>query len=103
MPNHALHARIDQFLRHDGRGFRVGLVVFANQFKMHFFAADGDALGVGIVNRHARAAFVVLANQGLAARQRRGSTNAHHQFARRGSLVRGGFATTRQGQKHRGE
>ena len=64
MPDHPADFVIHQLLRDDGGGLGIGPVVLADQLEMHLAAAD-DALGVGVVYRHAGAAFVVLADMRL--------------------------------------
>jgi len=41
MAKHADNFGIDKFLRDGSTDFRIGLVVFADQFELDFLAADG--------------------------------------------------------------
>lgn len=78
MADYTVHFGVHQFLRHDGRCFGIGLVVFAEQLEAHLLAAYGDALGIGILNGHARAVFVVLADVRLRPGEWRRGTYLHH-------------------------
>ncbi len=60
MADHALHFLVGQFLRDHGGGARIGLIVFAQHFKLYFLPADRQTLGIGFVKRHACAVLVVF-------------------------------------------
>ena len=52
---------VDQFLCNRGADFGIALIVFGDKFEFDFFAVDGDAFGVGLVEREPCAILVVFA------------------------------------------
>ena len=71
MADHRHDPGIDQLLRREGAFLRVGLVVLALQFELDRLVADLDAAGrIDLVDRHARAVLVVLAQVRDAAGER---------------------------------
>ena len=79
--DHAAHLVIHQLLRDDGRGLRIGLVVFTDQLEMNLASAYSYSFGIGIVYRHACAIFIVLAQVCLRPGQWRRCTDPDYQFA----------------------
>ncbi len=71
----AIDLFINEFLRHGGGLFRVGLVVLGIDLPLDLFAADDDVLRVQIFDGHFHAVGVVLAEAGLRARQGRCATD----------------------------
>ena len=75
VPDDARDFRVRKFLRDRGPELRIRLVVLALQHEMNGLAADLHFLGVGLLDREARAVFVVLAEVRDAACQRTCMTN----------------------------
>ena len=71
MTDHAGNFRVAQFLCGSGALFRVGCIVFGNDFKFNLFAGDHNILGVEVLDGHAGAVFIVFAVVGLSAGYRR--------------------------------
>jgi hypothetical protein len=59
--DHAVDLAVHQLLRRGGALLRIAGVVFGQQLELGLLATDGHALGVELVDRHAGAVFVVLA------------------------------------------
>ncbi|AEK59977.1 hypothetical protein CFU_0139 [Collimonas fungivorans Ter331] len=62
MPDYPRHFGVDQFLGDAGGLFRIAGVVFSLQYELDLLAADDQVPGVQIVDRHACAVFIVLAD-----------------------------------------
>jgi hypothetical protein len=69
--DHAIDLGVAQFLRGGRALLRVGGVVFGLNFQAYLLAADGDALGVQVLDGHPHAVVVVLAVGRLRAGHRR--------------------------------
>ena len=78
MTHHAMDVLIHQFLSRSRALFRIGGIVFGQQFKLHFFATDGHAFGIELFNGHAGTVLVVLAQVGNGTTQRGHVANLDH-------------------------
>ena len=81
MADHALHLRVHQFLRDDGCGLGVGLVVFAHEFEAYFLATDREPLGVDFFERQACAVVVIPSQMRLRAGERRDRADFYNHFS----------------------
>ena len=61
MTDHPRHFGVAQFLCNSRALLWISRVVFGNQFKLDFLAANNDVLRVQLFNGHARAIFIVFA------------------------------------------
>ena len=97
------HFGVNQFLGNRRADFRIGLIVFFQEFKFNLGATDGDAFCIGFVNRQLGTVFIVLAKVSDAAGQRTHVTELDDHFSglcgcsRRRSNRLFFFATTDQG------
>jgi hypothetical protein len=75
---------VAQLLRSGGALLRIGRVIFGDQLELDLLAADRHALGVEVVDRHARAVLVVLAVVRLRAGHRADVADLDHHVLRHG-------------------
>ena len=75
--DHAVDLGVDELLRGGSALLRVGAVVFGEQFELDLLATDRHALGVQIVDGHARTVLVVLAQVRDGAAGRRHVADLH--------------------------
>ena len=61
MANHTNNFAVDKFLCSGCTLLGVSCVIFGEQFKLDFFAADGNPLGVEFFNRKPGTVFIVFA------------------------------------------
>ena len=81
----AVDLGVAQLLRCRGALLGVGRIVFSDELELHFLATDGHALGVQILDGHARTVLVVLAVVRLRTRDGTDVADAHDHFLGRRS------------------
>ena len=78
MADNAGNLGVHQFLRHCGSLFRIGCIIFRDQYEFGFLAIQRNALGIQFFDRHLGAVFIILADVADRTSDRADVGDLHH-------------------------